>query len=103
MKAKSLLLKHMTVFMHTILHFLVAHLAHTGLLHSWNMSVAQFLHFQVEQVRGRFTIELAFVSLRLQTSSARHLRDKVGALSVNFSATLCMNSLRLILLWQTSL
>ena len=101
MKAKSLLLKHMTVYYAHNLHFLVVHLPHTGLLHSWHMSVVRFLHFEVEQVRWLFTIELAFVSLGLQTSSARRLRDTVSSLPVRSSPTLYMNSLRLILFWQT--
>ena len=91
---------HDSIYAHN-LHFLVAHLLHTCLLHAWHMSVVQFLHFEVAEVRRRFTIELEFVSLGQQTSSARRLRDTVGILPVSSSATLCMNSQQLILLWQT--
>ena len=85
------------------LHFLVAHLPHTGLLHAWHMSVVRFLHFEVEQVRRRFTIGPAFASLGLQSLFALRLQDTFVALPVSSSATLWMNSLRLILLWQTCL
>ena len=88
MKAKLLLLKHMTEYLFTQFALFSGTSPTHCLLYSWHTLVVQFLDFQVVQVRRRFTIKQAFVSLGLQTFSASRLRNTVGALPVSSSSTL---------------